>query len=192
MKEIVLASSSPRRQELFRKLHIPFTVDPGDFVEDMTLQIPPEVLVKKLALGKARSVVPRHPSALIIGADTLIAFGGSILGKPHSPERALEMLTLLNGKKHSVWTGFAVIDTTTGKIEERAIETKVQFKTVSENELHQYIQTGEPLDRAGGYAIQEKGAFLVQSYEGDYDTIVGLPVRELAQSLANFGVHTEI
>lgn len=190
MKTIILASSSLRRKQLLEKLGIAFSVEPSNYKEDLTINLSPIELAKKMALGKTLDVAKKHTNAIIIGADTLIAFSGKVFGKPHTKERAHEMLTALNGKEHSVITAYTVIDADTGKTVTKAIESKVFFKKVTDEEILQYIETGEPLERAAAYAIQEKGAFLVEKFEGDYDTIVGLPIAELANTLKEFGVHT--
>jgi septum formation protein len=125
----------------------------------------------------------------VIGADTFIAYKGQILGKPHTAERAKAMLKQLNGKAHSVITGFSIIDTTTKKRISRAIECRVYFRKMSDREIDAYIKTGEPLERAGAYAIQERGSVFIRKTEGDFFTIMGLPVYELVEELKKFGIH---
>jgi septum formation protein len=186
-KKIILASTSPRRKELLAKTGLQFDIIAGNYEEDMTLSLPPMELAKFLSKGKAESVAKNHPG-IIIGADTFIAFENKVLGKPHTPERARETLSMLRGKQHSVITGYAVIDTETGKVINDAVETKVFFRNYSDEEMDAYIATGEPLDKAAAYAIQSGGAAFVEKIEGDYDSIVGLPVANIIEVLKGFGV----
>ncbi len=188
MKTIILASTSPRRKELLAKTGVDFEVLAGDYEEDMTLPLSPLELAKHLSLGKAESVAKDNPDAVVIGADTFVAFGEHVLGKPHTKEKAKEMLQMLNGKQHSIITGFSIVHKSAGKIVSEAIEAKVYFRNLTESEIDEYISTGEPLDRAGGYAIQGGGAKFVEKIEGDYDTIVGLPVIEVVKALKEFGI----
>jgi septum formation protein len=188
MRKIILASTSPRRKELLAKTGLKFRAIPSDYEEDMTLKLPPKELAKVLSMGKAEAVAKKYKNAIVIGADTFIVYKDHILGKPHTAERARAMLRQLNGKAHSVVTGFSIIDTKIGKHISRAIECKVYFRRMTECEIDTYIKTGEPLERAGAYAIQERGSVFVRKTEGDFFTIMGLPVYELAQELKKFGV----
>ncbi len=190
MKRIILASTSPRRQELMAKLGIPFKVIPGDYEEDMTLNMPSLELAKFLSLGKAQSVAGKE-QGIIIGSDTFLAFEDKVLGKPHTAEKAKEVLIALRGKQHSVLTGYAVIDTETGTVINDVVEAKVFFNNYSDQDIDSYIATGEPLERAGGYAIQGGGAGFVEKVEGDYDSIVGLPVKDIAVALKGLGISIE-
>jgi septum formation protein len=168
---------------------IPFVVDAGDFEENMSEPIPPYDLAQKLALGKALSVVARHADAVIIGADTFISFEEIILGKPHTPEKAREMLMILSGKTHHVLTGYAVVDTASGEQFSGVSDSSVTFRDLSNEEIDAYIATGEPLERAAGYAIQGGAAGFVKRIEGDYLGIVGLPLAAIIEELSRFGVH---
>ena len=152
----------------------------------MTLQMPPKELAKFLSLGKAQSIVSKYPDALIIGSDTFIAFEDKVLGKPHTAEKAKEMLQMLRGKSHSILTGFAVIDTKNDKTINDVVETKIYFKNYSDQEIDEYIATGEPLDKAGAYALQELGAALIEKMEGDRDSAIGLPVKNILEALKEF------
>ncbi|MEI6316437.1 MAG: nucleoside triphosphate pyrophosphatase [bacterium] len=185
-RKIILASTSPRRKELLAKTGLAFEICPGDYEEDMTLQMEPKELAKFLSLGKAQSVVSKFPDALIIGSDTFLSFEDKVLGKPHTPEKAKEMLQMLRGNMHSVLTGYAIIDTKNNKIINDVVETKVCFKNYSDQEIDEYIATGEPLERAGGYAIQEIGKKLVEKIDGDLDSAIGLPVKNILESLKEF------
>lgn len=188
MKPIILASTSPRRKEILEKLELQFVTEASPFKEDMTLDLVPEDLAKHLAEGKAKAVAEKHKNAIIIGADTFIVFGGKILGKPSSEEKARKMLKMLSGKQHSVFTGFAIIDTDTKKMDSRVVETKVYFKKLTDQDIDDYIASGEPIDKAGSYAIQGLGAKLIKKIEGDYFNVMGLPLNALIKSLKDFGI----
>lgn len=188
MRKIILASTSPRRKELLAKTGLKFLAVPSDYEEDMTLKLPPKELAKVLSMGKAEAVARKYNDAIVIGADTFIFYKGQILGKPHTARRARAMLKQLNGKTHSVITGFSIIDTKTQKCVSRAIECRVSFRKMSDREIDVYIKTGEPLERAGAYAIQERGSVFIRKTEGDFFTIMGLPVYELVRELKKFGI----
>jgi septum formation protein len=190
MRKIVLASTSPRRKELLQKTGLPFIVDPGDYEEDMTLKLKPIDLAKVLSQGKAESVVKRHKDAIIIGADTFVAHAGQVLGKPHTPKRAMAMLKELSGKAHYIVTGFTIIDTKTGRKVSRAVTAKIYFKKINAQEISKYVGTGEPLEKAGAYAIQERGSAFIKKIEGDFFGAMGLPIFELVKELKSFGVDT--
>jgi len=188
MRQIILASASPRRRELLALTGLKFRVDPGDYQEDMSIPLDPHRLGRFLSLEKAKSVAPRHGDALIIAADTFIVFRGGLLGKPHKAGEAKRMLLMLNGKKHSVITGFTILDTASGKRLSRSVETKVTFGKLTEEEIDAYVRSGEPLDKAGAYAIQGLGSVVVKEIEGDYFNVIGLPLSALAEGLKKFGI----
>ncbi len=190
MKKVVLASTSPRRVELLKKIIQAFEVVKPDFEEDLSLKLSPFELAEFLAMGKAESVAKKFKDAIVIAADTLISFEGIVLGKPKDEKDAFKMLSVLSGRTHSVFTGFAVIDVRAGNKFSKAFEAKVSFKVLAENDILDYIASGEPLDKAGAYAIQGLGGKFVEKFEGDFDTIVGLPVVELERVLSVFGVNT--
>lgn len=187
-RKIILASTSPRRKELFSITGLDFEVVASDYEEDMTLDMPPHELAKTLSRGKAEAVVKDCPNHIIIGADTFIALEDQVLGKPHTAEKAKEMLEMISGKKLSLFTGYTVIDSKSGEAISEAIETMTQIKKLTESEIDNYIATGEPLDRAGAFAIQELGALIVERVEGDYLAAVGLPLYPLMQTLKKFGI----
>jgi septum formation protein len=189
MRKIILASGSPRRAEILQKGGVSFDIDVGEYEEDMTEQIPPLELAQKLALGKALAVSPRHSDALIIGADTFIVFDGQILGKPHTAEKAREMLHMLSGNTHTVLTGYAIVDTTSDAQVTGVSVSAVSFRTLSDSEIENYIASGEPLDRAGAYAIQGGAAGFVKRIEGDYLGIMGLPLATIIEELSAFSIH---
>jgi septum formation protein len=187
-KKLILASTSPRRKELLSSTGLEYEAIASEYEEDMTLPMEPADLAKYLSRGKAEAVAAIHKNAVIIGADTFVVYHGGILGKPHTPERAKEMLRELSGTVHSVITGFTVIDSDTSSSVSEAIEAKIYFKNLTEKEIDDYIATGETLDKAGAYAIQGLGKSLVEKTEGDYNTIVGLPLDRLLEVLKDFGV----
>jgi septum formation protein len=188
MKRIVLASASPRRKELLEQIGLQFEVEPSNYDEEITSASEPHETARRLSLGKARAAARKHRNAIIIAADTFVVFGDRILGKPHSNAEAREMLRALNGQAHSVITGFTILDTETGKVTSRSVETRVHMRKLTLREIDGYVRTKEPLDKAGGYAIQGLGAVLVERIEGDYSNVVGLPLSALAESLKEFGV----
>lgn len=190
MTKIILASASPRRKKLFEKLQIPFSVEVSDYEERMDLELKPPELAKALSRGKAEAVAMRHKGeeAIIIGADTFVVLNNKILGKPHFAEKAREMIRELSGKAHSVITGFTIIDAKSGKTVSRAVESRVYFRKLTDKEIDNYVKTGEPLDKAGAYAIQEAGSVLIEKTEGDYTNIVGLPLAPLVEEFKNFGI----
>lgn len=149
----------------------------------------PHKLARFLSLEKAKAVAEKYKNVLIIAADTFIIFKGDILGKPHTKEEARRMLSLLNGKMHSVITGFTIIDTDSNKKISESVETKVCFKKLTEDEMKAYVKTGEPLDKAGAYAIQGLGSVFIKKIEGDYFNVMGLPLGSLTEALKKFGVY---
>lgn len=188
-KQIILASASPRRKELLEKTGLKFQVDAGFYEEDMGLAMEPPKLARFLSFEKAKALAGKYKNALIIAADTFIIFKGEVLGKPHTAKEAKRMLSLLNGKTHSVITGFTIINTGDNKKISRSVETKVSFKKLTEDEIKAYIKSGEPLDKAGAYAIQGIGAVIVKRIEGDYFNVMGLPLGSLTEALKKFGVN---
>jgi septum formation protein len=189
MKTIILASSSPRRKELLEKTGLAFTVDPSDFKEVINQALEPHELVEQIAAAKAKTAAARHENAIIIAADTIGVLEGKIIGKPRTPAEARDILFDLNGKPHLVITGLCIIDTGTGKTVTLTVDTTVFFKNLSPEDIDAYVKTGEPLDKAGAYAIQGRGVFLVEKIVGDYYNVVGLPLGVLAESLKEFGIH---
>jgi septum formation protein len=187
-RTIVLASASPRRKELLLLAGLRFTIDASDYEEDLGLKLAPHDLARQLSLEKARAVSHKYHNAIIIAADTFIVLGKKLLGKPHTEREAVRMLAMLNGKAHAVITGYTVLDTETGKKISRSVETKVWFRKMAIEELRAYARTGEPLDKAGAYAIQGLGSLIVKKIEGDYFNVIGLPLASLAETLKKFGI----
>ncbi len=188
MKSIVLASSSPRRKELLEKIGLEFTLDPLDQAEVLDHRLPPRELAKYLSLKKAKAAAGRHSSSIVIAADTIGVISGKLLGKPADAQQARGMLKMMSGKKHTVITGFTVMDASSGRSVTHAVETRVYFRKLSPDEIEAYIRSGEPLDKAGAYAIQGLGALLVEKIEGDYYNVVGLPLTALAKALRQFDI----
>lgn len=189
MQPIILASASPRRAEIMNQLGLDFEIIPSDVSEIIPSQSTfPNDLVTKLAWRKASDVTSKIERGLVIGADTLVVLGETIFGKPSGPDEAVKMLSMLNGKTHSVYTGIAMIQVPSGQTEVGFSETKVKFKTVSLEEIRFYVATGEPLDKAGAYGIQGKGGVLVEAIEGCYFNVVGLPLSKLADMLRKFQI----
>src|SRR3989344_2643827 len=177
MKPIILASSSPRRKRLLEEAGFMFAVDPSHFDESKVTTRDPHEMVKQLSLEKAREVAKRHPNSIIIGADTTVFCEGQILEKPRDMEDAKRMLRFLSGKVHSVITGITIINTETNQEVTEVEESKVFFKNITEQQIDEYIETGEAMDKAGAYAIQEGlSQHFVEKTEGDYTNIVGLPI----------------
>ena len=181
---LVLASASPRRVALLRQVGAEFTVeDPGpDRAWPGSAE--PRHGVRALALEKAVKVAARRPGSVVIGADTVVVLRGVRLGKPADRTEAVSMLRRLHGRSHEVWTGIAVVK----DVERRtAAETaRVLFSKLDESEIEAYVRTGEPLDKAGGYGIQGLAAQFVRRIDGDYTTVVGLPLARLRQVLSEF------
>lgn len=186
-KKIILASGSPRRKEILENIGIEFTVVKS-VADESSINpegIPVSVYVQELALLKATEVKSRvsAKNAIVIGADTVVSVDGKILGKPANDEEAYNMLKSLSGKKHQVYTGYCGISTDDGSAVCESVCTDVTFAELSDEEIYDYIHTGECNDKAGAYGIQGKGVMLVEKIEGDYFNVVGLPVRSLVNML---------
>ena len=181
----ILASASPRRKELMTLAGIPFEARPVDADETSLCCTPPEGAVMMLATRKAQLAAEHFPDDLIIGADTIVAVGKHIYGKPDTSEEAFEMLSALSGKTHQVFTGVCIY-TKSGHRNAFCTRTDVTFFPLSEEEIRAYIATGEPMDKAGAYGIQGKGALLVEKIDGDYYNVVGLPISRLVRELKSF------
>lgn len=186
-EKFILASSSPRRRELLRQIGLDFDVVPSEVEEDFIDGESPRDHVLRLAEVKVHRVGEMYPRRWVIGADTVVSIDGLILGKPQTDREAYEMLTLLSGREHLVVTGVSVWQQVKDQGKAIAVETSVRFKTLSSQEMKWYIRTGEPFDKAGGYAIQGRGAFMVQRIEGSYTNVVGLPLCELMEILNQMG-----
>ncbi|OGF25072.1 septum formation protein Maf [Candidatus Falkowbacteria bacterium RIFOXYB2_FULL_47_14] len=179
MKKIILASTSPRRKKLLDQIGLRFKAVASGYEENMDLKMKPADLARYLSSGKARAVAKKYRNAIIIAADTFIALKNEILGKPGTDKQARITLKKISGRTLEVITGLTVIDTAADKEVSRAVITKVSVKKLGKDEIDAYVRTGEPLDKAGAFGIQEKGAVFIKKIDGDYSNVVGLPLGEL-------------
>ncbi len=185
-RKIILASKSPRRKELLSGLISEFEVRPDTAPEVVEAELSPEETVKRLALQKAENVAKiSEDDALIIAADTVVFIDGEILGKPKDEDEATTMLRKLSGREHHVCTGYAIIDNKTKRSFCSFERTAVHFRPLTNGEIERYVATKEPMDKAGAYGVQGKGAIFVDYIKGDYFNVVGLPVSALSMVLKN-------
>lgn len=185
--KIVLASQSPRRRELLGKMGLEFTTKSPEIDEEAIHGLPAQELVKTLSREKALHIAQREdPDTIVIGSDTVVVLDGEILGKPTSVGQAEEMITALSSRSHEVCTGVTVCQGE--KVVSQVEVTQVTFRSLTPEEVRRYVQTGEPMDKAGAYGIQGYGALLVEGIQGDYSSVVGLPVCRLGRILLDFGV----
>ena len=186
-RKLILASRSPRRQHLLRQIGWKFEVRESGIDEVFPPGADPRAAVASLAEQKASAVAPAYEDAIILGADTVVVIDGTVLGKPGSPEDASRMLRLLSGKTHEVLTGFALLDRPTNKRAAGVELTRVTFRTLSEDEIGEYVSAGSPMDKAGAYGIQDdRGAVFVERVEGCFYNVVGLPLTRLYVTLRDF------
>ena len=187
MSEIILASASPRRRELMENMGLDFTVMVSDADESsVDLSVPPGIYVQELALLKAAAVaktVIDNKDAIVISADTIVVCDGEILGKPQDEADAKRMLESLSGRAHNVYTGFCVMRLSDAFTVCKDVCTEVVFRALTGDKIERYVNTQEPMDKAGGYGIQGLGAMIIERINGDYFNVVGLPVSELADVL---------
>lgn len=183
---LILASKSPRRRELLDLAGLTYDCIPSQADETIPEGMAAEEVPEYLAVKKAEEVWEKHPQDVVLGSDTLVLMDGEPLGKPHTAEEAREMLHFLSGKAHYVYTGVAILS----KDKKAAFTTvtKVEFYNLTEEEIEEYIATGEPMDKAGAYGIQGKGSLLVKRIAGDYYTVVGLPIAEVVRHLRAFEI----
>lgn len=178
--QLILASASPRRRELLGLFGIPFVIRAADIDETMDPSLPPEQEVARVSRCKALAV-PRQEDDVVIAADTIVVCEGRVLGKPHSPREAEEMLTLLSGRDHQVMTGCTIA---AGEQVQTFTEiTDLHFRPLEPEEIRRYVESGEPMDKAGAYGIQGGAALFCRRMEGDYYNVMGLPVCRLWQQL---------
>lgn len=180
---LILASASPRRRELLTLAGLSYRVVPSECEENLPDGITPPEAVKLLAQQKADDVWKRNPDCTILAADTVVALGDTILGKPKDEDDAFQMLSSLSGRTHTVYTGVCIRQN--DKSDLFCSATEVEFYVLTEEEIRSYIATGEPMDKAGAYGIQGKGALLVRRICGDYCNVVGLPLAETVRHLKN-------
>lgn len=183
---IVLASASPRRQELLQKITADFIVCPSGAKEDVPPGLTPRQTVEYLASLKAEDIAAERPEDVVIGADTLVAVDGRVLGKPRGRRECLEMLSSLSGRSHSVFTGVAVA--AGGELTCFSQESLVTFYPLTRKEMEEYASLEEPYDKAGAYGIQGQGSLFVKGIQGDYFNIMGLPVAALYRHLRKRGI----
>lgn len=184
-KKLILASASPRRSELLNQIGIGFTVDVSD-TDEASDQTDPGLLVSELSFRKASAVFARHQDDVVLAADTVVYSDGHILGKPASRQMAGEMIRVLSGKVHQVYTGVTVIDRD-GAFTDYCI-TDVRFRTISESELEAYLNTGDYAGKAGAYAIQGRAAVFCNGITGDFSNVVGLPIPMVYDFLKRKGI----
>ena len=185
---LILASKSPRRRYLLSQAGLKFEVIPSHFDEKTIPLTDPAEYVKLLSQAKAADIARQYPDSWVIGADTIVLSDGEVLGKPRGRAAARDMLNRLSGQTHQVYTGYTLCCEQAGLLFSDAVCTDVTFKTLSDVEIEWYIHTDEPFDKAGAYAIQGLGTFLVKSISGSYTNVVGLPVCEVISQLIQNGV----
>ena len=189
MKRFIVASASPRRKELLENVGFTFDIIPSDADESCDERLTPEELVKELAERKAKSVFESNTDSVVLGCDTIVEYSGTVLGKPKSRDEAKSMLQMLSGKKHNVHTGVCITDNE--KTVTFVSTVRVEFYELTDELVENYVSTGESDDKAGAYGIQGLGCVLVKGIEGDYFSVVGLPVAETVRRLAEFGIINE-
>lgn len=185
--EIILASQSPRRQELLKEIFPQFKISPADIDETVPEGLSPEHVPAYLAEGKAKKVAESFPDSVIIGSDTIVLCGDEIFGKPKDFDGAVNMLRRLSGKTHSVITGVCVY--LNGKPNNFSEVSHVTFKNLADEDIEAYIRAESPYDKAGGYGIQDaSSSIIIDRYEGDLNNIIGLPVERLRKELASLEI----
>lgn len=188
---IILASGSPRRKKLLDQIQLDFSVQSSDVSEEFDTTLAPQDIVQNLALRKGRQVAAGKKDALVIGADTLVVFKGNILEKPSTRNEAVKMLQTLSGETHQVYTGVALIKVgRTGNIQGTTTffeQTDVTFGHIDNDEINEYVNSGSPMDKAGGYGIQDdKGCLFVEKINGDYYNVVGFPLHSFYHKMKHF------
>jgi septum formation protein len=190
MRKLILASTSPYRYGLMERLGLPFSAVPPRFEERIDSLLGPVELVKQLALGKAASLAPEHPDAVIVGSDQIMVSGGKIIGKPGSPERACEQLRDMSGGVSVFYTGLAAIDTANGLTLTDCVPFTVTLRTLTETEIMDYVAKENPVDCAGSFKIEALGIALMEQMEGsDYTSLMGLPLISLTSMLRRVGIN---
>lgn len=184
MRKIILASQSPRRQELLNNIGVKFEIIKSDFCENISrIDEKPEDIAEQLAYGKAKNVSDKLEKGIVLGADTIVVLNGEIYGKPKDEKDAVRMLSNLSGKTHQVITGVALIDKENGKTVIEHETTNVTFNKLTKEEIDAYIKSGDYIGKAGGYGIQNKGSILISKIEGCYFNVVGLPINKVYRML---------
>lgn len=186
---LLLASASPRRKELLTQAGYTFSAVPANVDETVTPGTPPAQIVTQLARTKAMAVFKSHPQDTVLAADTIVVFQSEVFGKPKNEQEAKAMLRLLSGRRHDVYTGFCICRGNETHCE--AQRTEVEFFPLSDREIEDYVKTGEPMDKAGAYGIQGRGALLVKEINGDFYNVMGLPIGRIYRILRDIQKDTE-
>lgn len=185
---IVLASESTRRVDILRTLGISFSIIPPDIDETKHREETPQEFVNRIAFEKASKVGKHFPDKWVIAADTIVVLKGKVLGKPKNERDAFNMLKTLRAKWHKVITGYCVLNLEKNIVYRDIVETKVFVRDMTDDEITRYIKTSEPMGKAGSYAVQGKGGYMVKEIKGSYTNVVGLPICEIAEALLSLGV----
>jgi septum formation protein len=184
-ESFILASVSPRRQELLRSVGLKFKIIPAHVNEEYLDGESPREHVRRLSRNKAMAIAQKNPDAWVLGADTIVVIDGLILGKPKNKKQAREMIERLSDREHKVFTGFTLAHAATKIYKTKVIQSAVLFKKISPEEMEWYVNCDEPYDKAGGYAVQGKGAYFIKSIRGSYTNVIGLPLCEVLEELKN-------
>lgn len=183
---IVLASASPRRQELLKQVGVSFVVVPSNVAEEVPEPVSPAALVEQLSLMKAHEVARKYPDEIVIGADTIVVVDNQVLGKPRDRNDAIDMLERLSGREHQVMTGVALVKGDRQLVGHE--ETTVRFNALERAQIERYVDSGEPMDKAGAYGIQGRAGGFISGIQGDYFNVVGLPLSRTVRMLSHFGI----
>jgi septum formation protein len=178
---LILASASPRRREILQSVGLKFKIVPAHVNENYLNGESPRQHVKRLSGDKAIVIARKYPEAWVLGADTIVVIDGLILGKPENKAQAKKMLRKLSGREHKVFTGFTIAHVAAEIYQIKVVQSAVRFKTISPTEMEWYVACDEPYDKAGGYAVQGKGAYFIQSIRGSYTNVIGLPLCEVLE-----------
>jgi septum formation protein len=184
---LILASASPRRRELLQAVGLQFKIIPAHVNENYIAGENPRQHVKRLSRDKAMVIARKYPESWVLGADTIVVIDGLILGKPKHKTQARKMLQTLSGREHKVFTGFTIAHVAAEVYQTKVIQSAVLFKTISPKEMDWYVACDEPYDKAGGYAVQGKGACFIQSIRGSYTNVIGLPLCEVLETFKKLG-----
>ncbi len=187
LSSFILASASPRRQQLLREIGLQFDVIPGDVNEDFLLDELPVDYVTRMSREKSYAIAEQMPDAWVLGADTIVVIDGEVLGKPQTRENARKMLKKLSDREHCVITGFTIVKKSAQTVVSQVVESSVVFKEIEMDELEWYINSPEPYDKAGAYAVQGMAGYFVKEIHGSYTNVVGLPLTEVVTVLKEVG-----
>jgi septum formation protein len=188
-QRIILATGSPTRRKIAERTGLKFDFIPSKYVEDMSLNLPPEELAMELAYGKAEDVAKDLSEGIVLGIDTFAYFNGQVIGKPEDKEDAFKMLKGFSNNVHLVYSGICLIDCKTKKIIKDFDLTRVKFRDLDDSEINRYVESGESLNKAASYAIQENGDVLIERVEGCYLNIAGFPFNKIVDGLKKLGVN---